>query len=143
MAKARLANLPVEVIQAEIQRRLSKLPELLKQRDQLNRQIAELGPLAGRAPKAAGPKARATKAKAPAKPVRRRRKRGMFKQTAEQFVLSLFSGGAIKTTAELAAAWNQAGRGGKVDNSLTKLVKAKTLKRRKIRGKKGSKYRLA
>ena len=74
---------------------------------------------------------------------RRRRRRGTFKQTAEQLVLSLLQGGKALTTAELTAAWKRAGRGGKVDNTLTKLVKSKKIKRRKVQGGRGSRYTLA
>lgn len=47
------------------------------------------------------------------------------------------------TTAEINAAWTQAGRSGKADATLTKMVKGGKLKRRKIRGGRGSRYGVA
>ena len=68
-------------------------------------------------------------------------KRGTFKQTAEEMILSLLKGRKAMTTSQLAAAWKKAGRGGTVDNVLSKMVKAKKLKRKPLGGKKGSEYR--
>ena len=48
MAKAKLARVPLEKLQREIQRRREELPKLIAQRDELNRRIAELEGLAAR-----------------------------------------------------------------------------------------------
>lgn len=81
--------------------------------------------------------------KAPAaKPAPRKAgKRGTFKQTAEEMILSLLKGRKVLTTSQLAAAWKKAGRGSTVDNALSRMVKAKQLKRKPLGGKKGSEYR--
>ena len=65
MARHKLSDIPVATLQKEIQRRMSKLAGLIAQRDELNRQIADLGGAAVAAPKAArkpGRKARAPRA---------------------------------------------------------------------------------
>jgi len=67
-------------------------------------------------------------------------KKKKYSQTAEQFVLGLVSGKG-STTAEITKAWKAAGRGGKADNTLMKLVKAKKVKREKQ--KRGSLYTTA
>ena len=87
-------------------------------------------------------KAGAPKKKA-AKKGRARGKRGTYKKTAEEFVLSLLGGGKKLTTAQIGAKWRQAKRGGKPDNALTKLVKEKKVKRQNIKGARGSDYRRA
>jgi len=43
MPRIKLSVLPLERLQAEIQRRMKELPKLIKQRDELNRRIAEMG----------------------------------------------------------------------------------------------------
>jgi len=90
----------------------------------------------------AGPKPVA-KAVKPAKKAKGRRKRGVFAETAEQFVLGLLKGGKSLGTADLNKAWKKACRGGKADNALTKLTKTKQIKREKVKGVQGSHYRLA
>lgn len=91
-------------------------------------------------PAAAKPAAKpaAAKAKAP-----KRRKRGTYKETAEQFVLGLLAGGKTLKTAEIVAKWRQTKRGGKADNTLSKLTAAKKVKRTNIKGARGSQYTLA
>ena len=70
----------------------------------------------------------------------KRGKRGSYKKTADEFVLGLFTGGQKLTTAQIKAKWSQAGRGGKPDNALTKLVSQKKVRRQKIKGGRGSEY---
>jgi hypothetical protein len=72
-----------------------------------------------------------------------RAKRGAFSQTAEQMILGLLAGGKVLTTAEAVAAWRKEGRGGKADNTLTKLVKEGKVKRQNVAGQRGSRYSLA
>ena len=132
MPRSRLANVPLAALQAEIERRTKALGKLVAQRDALNRQIAELQAISE--PQAPRPAAKRVKGK---------RKRGSFKETAEQMVLGLLAGGKSMATAEINAAWKKAGRGGSADSTLGKLVKAKKLKRQKVKKGKGSAYSLA
>ncbi len=83
------------------------------------------------------------KASTKAKTGGRKRGRGSFSETAEEFVLNLLKGGKSLTTKEINVAWKQAGRGGSSDNTLTKLAKAGALKRTKIKDGRGSKYQTA
>ena len=84
------------------------------------------------------PKATLAAAKAPPN---RPRKRGTFKQTAEEMILTLLKGRKALTTSQLAAAWGKSGRAGTVDSTLSLMVKAKKLKRKPLGGKLGSEYR--
>ena len=98
--------------------------------------------LKGAAPAKKTSKAPAKAAKSPA-PKAKARKRGTFTQTGDEMILGLVKGGG-QTTTQLAKAWKKSGRGGKVDNVLSKLVKAGKLKREKLpKGQKGSTYTLA
>jgi len=78
--------------------------------------------------------------KAAAKP---RNKRGTFAQTAAEFILSLVKSRKATTTGQINAAWKKARRGGNADNTLYLLVGAKTLKRVKLKGERGSRYSIA
>ena len=79
--------------------------------------------------------------KAPAK-AKGARKRKKYDQTAEQFVLGLVAGkGAISS--DINKTWMAAGRTGRADNTLNKMLKAGKLKRQKIVGTKGSMYTVA
>jgi hypothetical protein len=80
---------------------------------------------------------------APARGRRRRRRRGSFDQTAEEFVLGMISGSKSPTTAQINAEWVKSGRANKADNTLTKLVKERKLKREAVKDGRGSKYNLA
>ena len=77
------------------------------------------------------------------KKVAKKKGRRSFSKTAEQFLLDLLKGRKALTTAEINAKWKQAKRGGSADSTLMKLVNDKKLKREKIKGGKGSTYRLA
>jgi hypothetical protein len=83
----------------------------------------------------------AEKAIAPAG--KKRRKRGTFAQTADEFILGLLSGGKSLSTAEINAEWRQAGRKNKADINLSKLTKEKKLKRTPVKDGRGSKYTVA
>jgi hypothetical protein len=76
-------------------------------------------------------------------PRARRRRRGRFGQTADQFILDTVKAKPGISTADINKAWTAAGRGGKPDNTLTKLTKAKQLKRTKVKGGRGSTYAVA
>ena len=68
-------------------------------------------------------------------------KRGEYKLTAEEFVLSLLKGRRVLSTRQLAAAWKKAGRGGIPADTLSKMTKARKLKRTPLGGRMGSEYR--
>jgi hypothetical protein len=145
-----LSKVPTAALQAEVQRRVSRLSDLLKLREQVDKDIAELKVLAeqfGRATAIEAPNAKrrckAKAAKAVAKLAARKGRRAPYAQTATEFVLGLLQGGKVLTSQELGQAWTEAGRKGMVAKTLGELVAKKKLARRKIRGKKGSKYRLA
>lgn len=75
--------------------------------------------------------------------VPRPQKRGRSKQTAAEFILSLLKGRKSLTSTEINAAWKKSGRPRNADNTLSLMVKAKQLKRAKLKGRKGSEYRAA
>jgi DNA-binding XRE family transcriptional regulator len=71
------------------------------------------------------------------------RRRGKFKQTGEQTILSLLKGKKGMATREINDAWRKEGRAGSADVMLGLLVKAKKLKRTKVEGIRGSQYSVA
>ncbi len=237
MPRAKLANIPIEILQKELAKRVAKVEKLKAQRDMLDEQIRQLegaaglvtvsspkkpGPKPGRkltrkpraarsgaktlgqyveevlatvpaglkikaieqavikagyvtkaksiynpilkvisqggfkkltrgiyAAKAAGkapakaeeqaPKAKAAKKAPKAKASRKRKK---YSQTAEQFVLGLVKENG-EITSVINKAWQKAGRTGRADNTLNKMLKDGKLKREKIQGAKGSTYTVA
>src|SRR5690606_11498156 len=60
---------------------------------------------------------------------RGRRTRGQFAKTADESVLGFVKKHGNPNAAEVNTHWRKEGRGGKADNTLTKLVKAGQLKR--------------
>jgi hypothetical protein len=74
-----------------------------------------------------------------------RRKRGTFEKTGTESILDFVTskGKAGATSAEINQNWKTEGRGATADTTLSQLTKKKKLKRRKIRGAKGSRYTLA
>jgi len=84
------------------------------------------------------PKAGAEKAAAP----KAGRKKKQYAQTAEQFILGLVKDkGAV--TSDINKAWQAAGRTGRADNTLNKMLKSSKLKRTPLKGRKGSIYTTA
>ena len=82
-------------------------------------------------------------AEAPAKPAaKRRRKRGHFAQTAEQFILEVLKNKSL-TGSEINAAWEQAGRKNRADNMLSVMTKKKLIKRVPLKEGRGSNYSVA
>lgn len=71
-----------------------------------------------------------------------RRARGVFKQTAPEFVLALLKKKPLMT-AQINAAWIKAGRGGRADTTLMNLANSGTIKRQKVKDIQGSQYALA
>jgi hypothetical protein len=72
-----------------------------------------------------------------------KRKRGSFEKTGEETVLSFVNSKGPVTAAEVNKHWQGEGRGGKADNTLSKLVKDGKLKRVKNKGERGSSYAAA
>lgn len=73
----------------------------------------------------------------------KRTKRRKFRVTASQLVLATIKKAGAKgaTGDQINKAWKAAGRPGNAYNTLGSLVKAKKIKREKIKGSKGSVYR--
>ena len=151
MPRPALAKVSTTALQAELERRAARLGKLLKLREQVDRDIAELQALSAQFGKAtpAAPKVKAVRrkqrkaktAKVAAKPVVKKVRKA-FKQTAQKFILRLLKGG-VMTTAQLNERWARIGRGGKADKTVGELVKAGTIKRSKLKVGKGSEYGLA
>lgn len=77
-----------------------------------------------------------------AAPAENKRNRGKFARTGEESVMSWLKRKPL-TTRELNEAWKSDGRSGSADVLLGRMVKAKTLKRTKLQGQRGSTYSLA
>lgn len=71
--------------------------------------------------------------------VTKKRTRGSYEQTAEEFILSLAKGKGA-TSADINKAWHASGRRGKADNTLSLMVKKRQLKREKLESGRGSRY---
>ena len=69
-----------------------------------------------------------------------RRKRGRFSQSGDDSVLAFVKGKGSATTKDINDHWSKEGRGGRADNTITRLFKAKKLKRQNIKGARGSRY---
>ena len=137
MPKLRLSGIPTSALQAELRRRALMLGKLLKQREQLDKLIADLRKVAGET-LTAETKTSPRKTKKAG----RRRKSKKFTETAEQFILKFVKGkGAI--TSQINRAWKAMGRGGQADNTLGRLLKAGKVKREKLANQKGSRYTVA
>lgn len=76
---------------------------------------------------------------------KRRRKRGSFKTTGPVSIVAFVTAGGKggRTTREINAHWKGEGRTGDAYVALGNLVKARTLKRQNITGKRGSRYTAA
>ena len=147
MPRPALANVSTASLQAELQRRAAELSALIAQRETLDKDIAELQAIAGAVTAAPVVKVvrkyRRRKAKAvevAVTPAAKKGERAKYARTASDFVICLLAHGKVLTSAELAEAWSKAGRKGKVDNTLTHLVKIGCLKREKVDGTRGSTY---
>ena len=77
------------------------------------------------------------------KPGRRRRKRGSFAVSGEKSVLDFVKRHGKPNAADVNKHWQGEGRGGKADNTLSRLVKTKVLKRVEVKGERGSRYTVA
>jgi DNA-binding transcriptional regulator YiaG len=68
------------------------------------------------------------------------RKRGKFERTGEESILLLLKGRKSLRTSQINDAWKKEGRGGTANVTLGKLVKARRIKRTKVKGQRGSEY---
>ena len=141
-----LSKVSTAALQAEIERRVSRMASLLEMRERVDKDIAELQAIA--APAASAVKSvrrrrrrKAKAAKIVAKPVAKKPHKA-FKQTAQNFILRLLKAGPM-TTAQLNERWTRIGRGGKADKALGEMVTAGKIKRAKLKVGKGSEYSLA
>lgn len=92
----------------------------------------------GRPPKSAAAKAAP---KAAGKPGRKKRgRRGSFAVSGDESVYQFIKNNGPVTAAQVNQHWQAEGRGGKADNSLSKLVKDGRLSRKNIEGARGSNY---
>jgi DNA-binding transcriptional regulator YiaG len=71
------------------------------------------------------------------------RRRTRSGPSAQEFVLSLLGSRKATTSSEINEAWRKAGRLGKADNTLSLMVKARKLKRAKLKDERGSRYSAA
>jgi hypothetical protein len=74
---------------------------------------------------------------------RRRRRRGSFAMSGDESVLSFVQKKGDATTSEIQKHWQSEGRGGKADNSISRLFKDKKLKRTPLENQRGSSYAVA
>lgn len=145
MAKSSLVNelsKRIEQLRAERQQHLDAVAEI-------DRTFTELGIEAqGGAPVRRGPGRPRKVTKAAQRTTkktrgRRRRGRGSYSETAEQFILGLLPAGKKLSTAEINKAWKETGRGGSANNTLSKMTKAGSVKKQNIKGGRGSYYTAA
>jgi hypothetical protein len=73
----------------------------------------------------------------------RRRRRRSFETNAEDMVLAFVKSHKNPTTQEINRHWKEAGRGHTADNTLSKLIREKKLKREALKEGRGSRYLLA
>lgn len=71
---------------------------------------------------------------------RRRRKRGKFATSGEESIVAFIGSNKNPSTQDVNKHWKSEGRGGSADNTLSKLVRDKKLKRTAIEGQRGSTY---
>ena len=84
----------------------------------------------------------ATKAKAP-KPAKGRRTRRKFAVTGENMIVNFVKSKSSPMGREIEKQWKHEGRAGVAANLISKLVKAKMLKRIPLKDQRGSRYSLA
>lgn len=98
--------------------------------------------LGGAAP-ASGKKAGAKRGPKPGKRKGAKRGRGSYAKTAEQTVLDFVKEAGNPSTKEVNAHWTSQGRGGKADNTLTRLTAEGKINRVKSEDVRGSRYTMA
>jgi hypothetical protein len=134
----------------------SRIQQLLEEREQhvaaaerINETIASIEAVLGVSLNGNGrrrgrpPKDQKQWMEAPARKTRKRRRgRGNYETTAEEFVLSFVKANRSPTTREINQHWKSEGRGHTADNTLVKLVKTKQLKRIPLKEGRGSTYEI-
>ena len=133
--------MPKTSIESTIRKGLAKLHYLRAERDAINESIATLESILGKV--AAAPVTLPRQRARHRSPGRRKGERRQFDQTASEFIIGLLGSREKLETSAINAEWKQAGRAGTANVTLGQLVKAKKIKRRKIRGHKGSRYTVA
>jgi hypothetical protein len=123
-----------------------RIQSLLADRQQHASAIAAIDQVMERVSAALGKTTAKRKSPKPAspavtKPAKRRRR--TFAQNADQFVLAFVKTKKNPTTKQVNQHWKKQGRSHTADNTLTKLVKEKKLKRTPIVGGRGSQYSVA
>jgi hypothetical protein len=114
--------------------------------EEIDRTFTELGMGVTAAPASAAPAPRRGRPPKSASPVKTgggsKRGRGRFPISGEESILNFVRQAGNPTTAEINVHWHGEGRKGKADNTITKLVQEKKLKRQKIKGERGSRFRV-
>jgi hypothetical protein len=122
---------------ADRKKKLAKATKILGQVSEIDALFAQFGIAIEDQPAKAGRKA---------KKVGRsggRRKRRVFAVSGEESILAFLKKHGKVSTSDINKYWKGVGRGGKADNSLTKMVQAGALKRIKTKGVRGSEYTIA
>jgi len=117
---------------AERQRHLDAAAEIEKV-------FSNLGFSLNGAVKVSVPRSTSRKKSVSAAPAVHRRKRKNYSQTGGEFILGLIKAKPL-VSAQITAAWRKAGRGGKPENTLGKLVADKKIKRQPVKDGRGSLY---
>ncbi|WP_428389969.1 hypothetical protein [Mucisphaera sp.] len=108
--------------------------------EEIDATFASLGLGAPSAPKKRGRPAKKAGAKR-GRPAGRR-KRGSFKVTGEESILLFVQkSSSPPNAADINKHWQKEGRGGKADNTISRLVKEKRLERVKKDGERGARYK--
>ena len=71
-----------------------------------------------------------------------RKRRGSFSQTAEESIIGFVREHGQPNAKEVNKHWQAEGRGGKADNTLSKMVKAGQLERVEVEGERGGRYKM-
>lgn len=141
MAKSNVGNELAKLI-SRLRAERGELVQKLQEIDQLCDQLGISKEALAQAPIIRERKARAPKADKPAG--RGRRKRGSFEKTGEQSVIDFVTANGPSTSAEINVHWTNEGRGGRADNTITKLVQSNKLKRLDpVPGERGGKVTVA
>ena len=72
-----------------------------------------------------------------------RRRRGTFKATGDEAVVAIVRRLKRPSASQVNKAWSRLGRGGTANNTLTRLVQGRKLKRIKVKGERGGRYAVA
>ncbi|QDU71562.1 hypothetical protein [Mucisphaera calidilacus] len=110
---------------------------------EIDKTFAQLGLEVSDTARGGGSRRASAPGRKPGRPAGRRRKRGTFKVTGEESILGFVKGCKTPPAAkEINAHWQKEGRGGKADNTITRLVKNKQLVRVAAKGERGGRYKV-